>query len=158
MRIIEAPIYVGLACLEIGAFHDEFGSGYEQLICIEISYKPSRINDDDASNLIFSYLFEIADSTGFIFYLSEIHKHDIELEQKIEKILSRDGVSLSSEEDETYALKPLLPFNESMKLYVSAMQTNDEELRLLNFYVLLLIWLTMLFNSKYISGFRRIFL
>jgi hypothetical protein len=136
IRIIEAPIFIGIACTEIEAYHEEFGSDYENLIAIEINYLTNpRVIDE--TELIYSYLFEIADTTGFIFYLSEIYKRDPELDEKIDEIINRDGLPISDEEMEKFSFKPLLQFNESMKLYASALQTTDPELRLLNFYKIL---------------------
>ncbi|MBE7649178.1 hypothetical protein LNJ05_12260 [Tenacibaculum finnmarkense genomovar ulcerans] len=161
LRIMEAPIYVGIACIELGAYHDDFGSNYQHLLAIEITYpdKRNRLNLAEETELIYSYLFEIADSTGLIFYLSKIIVRDPELEQKIEALINvelgvLDGEEEKEEEKESveeiseddYVLKPLLAYSESMKLYVSALQTNDKELRLLNFYKILEYYAPIVIN------------
>lgn len=149
LRIIEAPIYIGIACTELDAYHDDFGSNYENLIAIEITYEDKRekLTIEQETELIYSYLFEIADSTGLVFFLSKIIERDYELEEKIEAIIYReDEVDFDEKEEEEFILKPLLAYTESMKLYVSALQTNDKELRLLNFYKILEYYAPIVIN------------
>lgn len=157
LRIVEAPIYVGIACIELGAYHDDFGSNYQHLLAIEIKYLDKRIklNLTEETELIYSYLFEIADSTGLIFYLSKIIVRNPELEQKIEALIDIEYGILEGEKKEDpeedvseddFVLKPLLTYSESMKLYVSALQTSDKELRLLNFYKILEYYAPIVIN------------
>jgi len=136
LRIIEAPLEIAIACVELGSYHEDFGTNYKNYLTIEIQYEDKRdkLSKKEETELIYSYLFEIADSTGIIFYLSKIKIIDPELEEKIDDIFSDENYYINSDE---FALKPLIPYNESMKLYVSALQTNDKELRLLNFYKIL---------------------
>lgn len=135
LRIVEAPVYVAIACILLDSLHVEYGSGYEHYTVIEIIYEDKRekLTLEQESGLIYSYLFEIADTTGFIYYLSKIQDNDPELTKKIESILAKKEED-DAESEEFIKLKPLLKFNEATRLYVSGLQTHDKELRLLNFY------------------------
>lgn len=149
LRIVEAPILIAIACTELGSYHKDFGTNYENYLTIEIQYEDKRekLTEVEETELIYSYLFEIADSTGLIFYLSKIRENDPELEEKIEEIIYSDGITPENKKnDDEYILKPLLSFNESMKLYVSALQTTDKELRLLNFYKILEYYAPIVIN------------
>jgi len=149
LRIVEAPIVIAIACTELGSYHEDFGTYYENYLTIEIQYEDKRekLTEVEETELIYSYLFEIADSTSLIFHLSKIRENDLELEEKIEEIIYSEGtISENKKVDEEYILKPLLSFSESMKLYVSALQTNDRELRLLNFYKILEYYAPIVIN------------
>jgi hypothetical protein len=138
IRIIEAPYWIALACIKLDSYH-EYGTNYSDYSVIEIEYQEpeKRISLEDETNLIYSYLFEIADTSGFVFHLSKIKEYDNELIEKIEALFNNDNSDDDEAEElpsEEVELKPLLIFTEAMRLYVSALQTTDSELKLLNFY------------------------
>ncbi|SFT51291.1 hypothetical protein SAMN04489724_1084 [Algoriphagus locisalis] len=135
LSIVGSPIYLAIACILLDSYHDDFGTGYQSYTVIQIEYddKRNKLSNEHESDLIYSYLFEIADTTGFVFYLSKIRDNDPELAEKIEILFAKEEGDNSDPEEEI-VLKPLLNYSDAMRLYVSGLQTHDKELRLLNFY------------------------
>jgi hypothetical protein len=134
ISLIEGNEWVAFACLVLGSYH-EFGVNNEEYSVVEIDYqdKTKILSFEDETNLIYSYLFEIADSTGHVYYLSEIQNYDDELHDKISKLYYNPDSEYIDDTD-TFDIRPLLGYSEAMRLYVSALQTTDPELSLLNFY------------------------
>lgn len=98
-------------------------------MAIEVIYenKDKILTEIQELELINSFVFEVADSSGFALTFSEIRNpmddyYDYEEEE--EKSLSNK-------------LRELEPYNEGMKLFVSAIQIKDPELKFLNFYKVL---------------------
>lgn len=149
ISIIESSTYVGIGCLELGSYHDDFGSGYQSYLTIEICYsdKSKKISIKEETELIYSYLYEIADSTGFVFHLSKVNEYNSELEDKINDLIYAESEGVETDEEEIN-LKPLLEFNEGMRLFVAALQTTDEELKLLNFYKILEYFAPIVINIE----------
>jgi hypothetical protein len=98
-------------------------------LAIEIIYekKENILEDKLEKSLINSYIFELADSTNIALSLSEIRNPRDEFEELREE----------AELNYTSDLRELESYNEGMKMFVSAVQIEDHELKFLNFYKVL---------------------
>lgn len=92
---------------------------------INIFYQDNqyRLKDVDELALLNSYLFEIADTLNIALIHTDIHLPD-----EYEYI---------EDEEQHESLRELESYNEGMKLFTSAVQIEDEELKFLNFYKVL---------------------
>lgn len=123
--IVSESIIVGLAACNLAMYDDNYWGTITPYQAINISYEDHecRLNDMDELALLNSYLFEIADTLNIALIRTDIH-----LPEEYEYL----------EDEEQYeSLRELEPFNEGMKLFTSAVQIEDEELKFLNFYKVL---------------------
>lgn len=123
--IVSESIIVGLAACKLEMYDENYWGTITSYQAINISYTnhQDRLNEVDELALLNSYLFEIADSLDIALFRTEIH-------------LPEEYFYL--EDDEQYkSLRELEPYNEGMKLFTSAVQIEDEELKFLNFYKVL---------------------
>ncbi|WP_126652192.1 hypothetical protein [Chryseobacterium aureum] len=123
--IVGESIIVGLAACKLAMYDDNYWGTITPYQAINISYEDHecRLNDMDELALLNSYLFEIADTLNIALIRTDIH-----LPEEYEYL----------EDEEQYeSLRELEPFNEGMKLFTSAVQIEDEELKFLNFYKVL---------------------
>jgi hypothetical protein len=129
VSLIEQSIIVGLAATKLEEYDNDYWGTANQYLAIEVIYetKDKILNKEKELELINSYIFEIADSTGFSLSTSEI-RNPID-----------DYYDYEEQEEETpnHKLRELEPYNEGMKLFVSAIQIKDPELKFLNFYKVL---------------------
>lgn len=123
IRIIQGNPIARFLALELGVYESYNERFYLESPVIEIEYhdKRGKLSLEDETNLINSFLFEIIDSTGIRVFIDEFSKED-----------GLDHVEINLKEDPK--LRPLMPFNEGMHLFISAIQITDESLRFLNFY------------------------
>jgi hypothetical protein len=128
ISLIEQSIIVGLAATKLGEYDKDYWGTANQYLAIEIVYqtKDKILDKEKELELINSYIFEVADSTGFSLSNSEIRN-------------PVDDYYDYEEEEETpdHKLRELEPYNEGMNLFVSAIQIKDPELKFLNFYKVL---------------------
>lgn len=120
--ILTESCIIGLVASKLKMFDRDYWGTANQYECVQIIYgkEDERMGNLEEIELLNSYLFEIADSLDVTLMRSEIH-------------LPVDYYYL--EEDENYqALRELEPYNEGMKLFTSAVQIKDPELKFLNFY------------------------
>ena len=119
--IVESYI-IGLVASKLELYDRDYWGTANHYQCVQIVYadENNKLNDFDEIELLNSYLFEIADSSDIALMRSEIH-------------LPEEYFYL--EEDGNYQLlRELEPYNEGMKLFTSAVQIKDPELKFLNFY------------------------
>lgn len=129
INLVSESFIVGLAATKLEEYDKDYWGTINQYLAIEIIYKNEEkiLDKRYEKELLDSYIFEVADSTGIALILSEIRNPVDEFEELREE----------AQENSTHALRELEPYNEGMKLFVSAIQINDPELKFLNFYKVL---------------------
>jgi len=129
INIVSESLIVGLAATKLEEYDTDYWGTINQYLAIEIVYesKAKVLQPEEEKELLNSYLFEVADSTGIALNLSEIRNPVNDFETLREE----------AEENPTQVLRELEPYNEGMKLFVSAVQIKDPELKFLNFYKVL---------------------
>jgi len=127
--IVENSFIVGLAAIELDAYQKDILGAVTPYLAVEIEYPNDfeKLSEEEEEDLIKSYLFEIADSSGISLKYSELNDFDFDYEAWKEEMTEKAVESLRS----------LEPYNEGMRLFVSALQIEDPELKLLNFYKIL---------------------
>ena len=130
VNLIEQSIIVGLVATKLKEYdRNEYWGTANQYLAIEVIYDSldKKLNDANELDLINSYVFEVADSSGFALNFSEIRNP------------MNDYYDYDEEEEENLSsgLRELEPYNEGMNLFVSAVQIKDPELKFLNFYKVL---------------------
>lgn len=127
--ILNNSFIVGLAATKLEEYDREYWGTINQYLVIEITYdsKANVLETIEEQHLVNSCFFEIADSTGIALTSSEIRNLASDFEAQREE----------AEESISSTLRALEPFNDGMKLFVSAVQVKDPELKFLNFYKVL---------------------
>lgn len=127
--VVEESFIVGLAAIKLDAYENDILGSIRPYLAVEIDYPEDlkKLSKQEEEDLIKSYLFEIADSSGISLKYSEINDFDFDHEAW-EKEMKEQAVE---------NLRNLEPYNEGMRLFVSALQIEDPELKLLNFYKIL---------------------
>jgi len=130
VSLLGQSFIVGLAATKLKEYDsDGYWGTASQYLTIEIIYESEdKILDKEKElEIINSYIFEVADSTGFALNLSEI-RNPVD-----------DYYDYEEEENghTTEDLRELESYNEGMNFFVSAVQIKDEELKFLNFYKVL---------------------
>ena len=127
--IVDSAFIVGLASTKLEAYENDIIGSISPYMAVEIDYRDGEriLTDEEEQNLIKSYLFEIADSSNISLSYSEINNFDYDYET-FEKEMKEKAVE---------NLRNLEPYNEGMGLFKSALQIEDQELKLLNFYKIL---------------------
>jgi hypothetical protein len=129
IRLVNESFIVGLAAVDLDAYEENLDIGaITSYLAIEIVYsnEKERLDFKEEKKIIESYIFEIADSTGIALFFSEMNgseHYDLEAFE--------EGLNY------TEHLRKLEPYNDGMKLFVSAIQINDLELKFFNFYKVL---------------------
>jgi len=140
LNFIQESFIVGLAATKLKEYDAEYWGTIFEYYAIEIVYDRTEdiLTSEEEQQLIISYLFEVADSTGHALILSEI-KNPINQYEILQD---------EAEENYNFALRPLEPYNEGMKLFISAVQINDLELKFLNFYKVLELFSPVALNIE----------
>jgi hypothetical protein len=127
INLLTESIIVGLAATKLGEYDKDYWGTYSQYFSIELIYDTIEnvLSKEKEIDIVNSFIFEVADSTGIALVFSEIN-NPIDDYYEYEEV-----------EDETHSLRELEPYNEGMKLFVSAVQIKDPELKFLNFYKVL---------------------
>lgn len=130
INIVSDSLIVGLAATKLEEYDSDYWGTISPYLAIEIIYqnKDKVLAVEKEKELINSYMFEVADTTGFALCFNEIRNpiyYDI------------DDLREKAEENPTQVLRDLESYNEGMKLFVSAVQIQDPELKFLNFYKVL---------------------
>jgi hypothetical protein len=130
VNLVEQSIIVGLVATKLKEYdRNEYWGTANQYLALEVIYDriDKKLNNSNELDLINSYIFEVADSSGFALNFSEIRN-------PIDDYYSYDE---EEEENSSSGLRELEPYNEGMNLFVSAVQIKDPELKFLNFYKVL---------------------
>lgn len=130
VNLIEQSIIVGLVATKLKEYdRNEYWGTANQYLAIEVIYDSAdkKLNESNELDLINSYIFEVADSSGFALNFSEIRN----------PMNDYYGYDEEEEENLSSGLRELEPYNEGMNLFVSAVQIKDPELKFLNFYKVL---------------------
>ncbi|MCX7550484.1 hypothetical protein [Xanthomarina sp. F2636L] len=130
VNLVEQSIIVGLVATKLKEYdRNEYWGTANQYLALEVIYDSvdKKLNNSNELDLINSYIFEVADSSGFALNFSEIRN-------PIDDYYSYDE---EEEENSSSGLRELEPYNEGMNLFVSAVQIKDPELKFLNFYKVL---------------------
>ncbi|GAB3298197.1 hypothetical protein ACFQT0_19020 [Hymenobacter humi] len=128
LDIIEDSFFIGLTATKLGAFDTHWGV-MSPYIVLEVDYGNAQnvLSDQDEEALITSYLFEVADSCNVAVSFAEIQFPfgDInEWEAQMEKA-------------KVNGLKGIEVYNAVMSVFISAVQIDEPDLKLLNFYKVL---------------------
>ena len=133
--LVSENFIVGLAALKAKMFSEEYAFGpLSSNMAIEIRYnsKEAVLEPQEERELINAYIFEIADSTDIILSNSEFRNYgnfEDEDEQNFEENDNAD--------DQLLSLRDIEAYNEGMRLFISAIQIKESELKFLNFYKIL---------------------
>lgn len=120
--------FIGLAATTLKAYEDDYWGAVSPYMGIEVKYLNGEVlSQDDELKLVRSFLFEVADSTGIALTFSPIRNTSYDYEE----LQDESGEYKFSE------LRDIEQYNEGMKLFVSALQIQESELRFLNFYKIL---------------------
>lgn len=129
INLIDESFIIGLAATKLEEYDSDFWGTINQYLAIEIIYESKEyvLETDKELELVNSYIFEIADNADIALSLSEIRN------------IVYDFEDLAEHAEENYAevSTELEPYNEGMRLFVSAVQIKDPELKFLNFYKVL---------------------
>lgn len=126
--LVSDNFIIGLAATALGEYDKNYYGTFSPYLAVELKYNTDEVlNKEEEFNLVKSYIFEVADSTGIAVTFSEI------------KNPLYDYEDLQDEEGEYNfsKLRDIEPYNEGMKLFISALQIQEAELRFLNFYKIL---------------------
>jgi hypothetical protein len=129
--LVTENIIVGLAATSTGEYDKDWYGTVSPYLAIEIKYKPEnvKLSPDDEIALVNSYLFEVADSTGIALRFSEIKCPIIEYDD--------DDEDNDTGENNFSRLREIESYNEGMRLFISAIQIQEKQLKFLNFYKIL---------------------
>lgn len=127
--VVENSFIVGLAAIKLDAYEKDILGAIRPYLAVEVDYPHDfeKLSKQEEEDLIKSYLFEIADSSGISLKYSKLNDFDFDHEAW-EKEMKEKAVE---------NLRKLEPYTEGMRLFVSALQIEDPELKLLNFYKIL---------------------
>jgi hypothetical protein len=127
--LVSENFIVGLAATGTGEYDNDYYGTISPYSAIEIKYntKDAILDTEKELELVKAYIFEIADSTGLALTFSEIRNPVYDYEDIQEEAESQQGNKLREIES----------YNEGMRLFVSAIQIQEEELKFLNFYKIL---------------------
>lgn len=128
ISVIQESFIVALAATRLGFYDEDLLSVRKLNDAIEITYynESDILQPQEELDLVKSYIFEIADTFNVAITLGHINDMSYDLYDMIDV-----------GEKHTYKLRELEPHNEGMKLFVSAIQINEQELKFLNFYKIL---------------------
>ena len=123
INLVDESLIVGLVATKLEEYDSHYWGTISQYMAIEIIYESEdkALSVDKEKELINSYIFEVADSTGIALCFNEI---------RIQHYL--DDLREKAEEN-PQVLRDLEPYNEGMRLFVSAVQIQDQELKFLCF-------------------------
>jgi hypothetical protein len=127
--LVSDNFIIGLAATSLEAHESDYYGAFSPYLAVEIKYdsEDSILTELEEQNLVKSYRFEIADSTGIALTFSEIRNPMYDYEN-------------FQDEDGEYNfgnLRDIEEYNEGMRLFISALQIQEMELRFLNFYKIL---------------------
>ena len=129
IRIIDQSMIVGIAATILEEFDKEYWGTFNQYIVVEVIYDYSiaKLLKEKEKELVISFLFEITDSFNISLSFTRIYNPNDDYFERIDE----------ADENPVQELRKLIPYNEGMKLFISAMQIKDFELQFLNFYKVL---------------------
>ena len=134
LDLVVDSLIVGLVATGLGEHDEDFWGTYSPYFAIKITYlAPTNVLlPEQELNLVRSYIFEIAETTGIALQFSEIGVPFFDYEDYEDETENEEYIESNSKD-----IKYLESYNEGMKLYVSAVQIQDAELKFLNFYKIL---------------------
>lgn len=127
LNVVHDSFFVGLAATDLNEYDEDFWGTFSPYLAVEVIYKDNRtpLLEEQERDLVRSYIFEIADSTGIALDFSGIG------------VPNYDFAEYEEEGNYVDDLREVEQFNEGMRLFVSAIQIQEEELKFLNFYKIL---------------------
>lgn len=128
INLVEESIIVGLVATKLEEYDKHYWGTISQYLAIEITYEDDTktLTSEKEKEIVSSYIFEIADTFGIALCFNEILCKFDDLDELREEA---DG--------NPQVLRELLPYNEGMRLFTSAVQIKDQELKFLCFYKVL---------------------
>jgi len=135
INLVSGNFIIGLAATSTGEYDSDYWGTVTPYTAVEIKYKSLEaiLSPDKEIELVKSYTFELADTTGIALIFSEIRNPvddylNYEEEENEEEVEEDNGKS---------KLREIENYNEGMRLFVSAIQIQEDELKFLNFYKIL---------------------
>lgn len=127
--LVSENFIVGLAATKTGEYDSDYFGTVTPYDAIEIKYtNPSKaLSAKEEEEFVMSYIFEIADSTGIALNFSEIRN----------PVYDYEDLEEEAEVNHINKLRDIESYNEGMRLFVSAIQIQENELKFLNFYKIL---------------------
>lgn len=125
LDVVAQSFIIGLAASKLDLYDDDYWGTVNAYLSVEIIYEDenTKLNNVEELKLLNSYLFEIADSSDIALVRSEIHLPD--------------EYYYGEENENNESLRELESYNEGMRLFTSAVQIKDYELKFLSFYKVL---------------------
>ena len=126
--IVEDSFIVGLAATKLEEYDSDYWGTISQYLAVEITYEnqDNILSAKEENELVNSYLFEVADTCGISLYADIIQCQIYAL-----------NVLREETEEKPPVLRDLETYNEGMRLFTSAVQIQEQELKFLCFYKVL---------------------
>lgn len=127
INLVKDNFIIGLAAIELDEYDRDYWGTVSPYLAVELKYNSGDkiLTAEQELDIVKSFIFEIADSTGIALRFSEIRNP------------VNDYEDLEEEAAGQAKLRELEVYNEGMRLFVSAIQIQEEELKFLNFYKIL---------------------
>lgn len=131
LDLVFNSLIIGLAATELDEHDEDFWGTYSPYMSIKVTYSDGGkvLSPEQEVAMVSAYIFEVADITGIALKFSEISVPFYDYEDYDEE---EEYLDLAAK-DRRY----LQPYNEGMRLFVSAIQIQEAELKFLNFYKIL---------------------
>jgi len=129
ISLVRDNIIVGLAATELDEYTEDYWGTVSPYTAIELRYKSEDliVVEEQEMETVRSFMFEIADTTGVALSFSEIRNHYLTYAD-FDEVAGKNKLK---------QLRELEQYNEGMRLFVSAVQIQEAELKFLNFYKIL---------------------
>ena len=127
IRLINSSIIIGLVATKLGGIDDDSWKTYSGYSAIEFIYldEKSKLSTDEESDLIHSFIFEVADTLNIALTRSNIAYG------------TDDFIDIENDTEKFDEFRELLLANDGMKYFTSGVQIEDPELKFLSFYKVL---------------------
>jgi len=136
---------IGCAALKTNSYQEDYQDPLSYT-AVEILYKDQnkRLDNDQSSKLVDSFLFELADSHELNFNKIMFFKYDDSENEAVFNIKNKE-----------FLLKPLENYNDGMRLYNAALQVADPELKLLSLYKVFEYFTPIVFSLEVNEALRK---
>jgi hypothetical protein len=137
---------VAFAAIKNDAFHEYYPPSSYTSVEIRYTNSNDRFSREVESNLVDSFLFELAATHNLLFSRSQFETEFDSMEDPFEG---------DFDHEKGLTLRPLETFNEGMRLYVAALQVTDPELRFLSLFKVLEYFAPVVFSLEENDAIRR---
>ena len=149
IRLVNESFIIGLAATKLKEYEEDNWGTISQYLAIEIIYENEKsiLVFEKEQNLVNSFIFEFANTQDLVLNKAEIRNltYDYPIGDEL------------LEESSSKTLNELIEYNEGMRLFVSAVQIDDPELKFLNFYKVLELFSPIAINIEAYELMRKKF-